>query len=125
MRMLSHPPYHVIVLYIYIGTAAAGGSSTPEDVTLPSCSIALRVRFASKSGEECIDLTSLPSSTTMFELVQQLVYMRKKGESEWSAIPNTTNHHKTIVIGPEEWKHTYSFEYDFHVYKTNTKNGNR
>ncbi len=91
----------------------------PEEAAIiPAGSISWHVRHISKSGEEyCIDLLSIPPSTTMFEVVQRLLYMCKRGErgGEISSCTTANHHHKSIVVGPEEWERTYYIEFDLKV----------
>ncbi len=108
----THSPIHDIHFLCYID-AASSASIVPEEEA-----IAWRMKYVSKSGEEyVIDLSLLPPSTTIFEVVQKLLYMCKRGErgggEEISAANN--NNHKSIVVGPEEWEHTYYIELNLKV----------
>ncbi len=96
----------------YIDTASSA-SIVPE-----GGAIEWRMKCVSKSGEEyIIDLSSLPPSTTIFEVVQKLLYMCKRGERGGGEEISATNNynHKSIVVGPEEWERTYYIDFNLKV----------
>ncbi len=85
-----------------------------EAVSISADSIVWILRRISKSGEEyCIDLSSLPLNTTMFEVVQELQYMCERGERGREI--SSSNSSRLTAVEPEEWERTYYIDFDLKV----------